>query len=136
MQPTIHVRITSNTLGKIKSGAPAEVDRRLRMLTQMGLNKARQLISESPPTGAVYPRGTITHVASSPGNPPRIDTGNLINSIYEDESGPLRRVIGVGADTGEHLEFGTDDMQPRPFMGPMAQWLETQIDGVFQGLIE
>ena len=38
-------------------------------------------MQQTPKDGREYPRGKKTHVASSAGNPPAIDTGRLINSI-------------------------------------------------------
>lgn len=75
-------------------------------------------------TGRTYKRRGITHQASSPGQPPSSDTGNLLNSIHT--------VVNAAADTVEvragggssqvkyaaMLEFGTANMAERPFMRP------------------
>ena len=99
---------------------------------------AMRSIKGSPATGATYTRGNKTHTASSPGNPPRIDTGRLYNSIRWVLS-PVEAVIGVfgsmnlkgqlidqsegnsdseRADYAAFLEFGTTKMEPRPFLFP------------------
>ncbi len=75
----------------------------------------------TPKTGRVYRRqkGKKRHVASSPGNPPAIDTGELIRSITTDAR---RRTVEVGAEIGAphslFLEKGTDKMGARPFLEP------------------
>lgn len=69
---------------------------------------------------------------SPPGSPPGIDTGNLKNSItVANGRNDLHKTIEVGADYGESLEFGTTQLAARPFMTPMAVWLEKQIDRIF-----
>jgi HK97 gp10 family phage protein len=82
-------------------------------------NEAITLIQNSPATGRTYQRRGVTHVASSPGNPPRTDTGTLINSIrtkfmYENLTG----IVNAGARYAAPLEFGTQRIEPRPFMRP------------------
>ena len=71
-----------------------------------------------PKSGRGYRRGNRTHQASAPGEAPAVDTGLLINSIQTAEEGDLRAVLGVGAEYGIWLEFGTRRMAPRPFLGP------------------
>jgi len=85
---------------------------------------------DSPPTGKLYFRGTRTskkgkatkvfHRASSPGNYPRVDSGDLVQSI-----GITRGIdeIQVGSRIFQDpypyfLEVGTDNMEPRPWLGP------------------
>jgi HK97 gp10 family phage protein len=99
---------------------------------------AMRSIKGSPASGATYTRGNITHTASSPGNPPRIDTGRLYNSIRWVLS-PVEAVIGVfgsmnlkgrlidqsegnsdseRADYALYLEMGTQHIKPRKFLTP------------------
>ena len=131
MQPTISVIVKDNQLPRLKAAAPADADRALRVLANEGLNKWKLLIHESPPTGRSYTRGTVTHVASSPGNPPRSDTASLINSLNVQSAGHLRYEIRDGVAHGVLMEFGTDDVEARPSAGPMALWLEGQVEDVF-----
>ncbi len=77
----------------------------------------------TPKTGRVYFRGKgkkrKRHVASSFGNPPAIDTGELLRSITHEARA---REIEVGAEIGapyaEYLEKGTPKMFKRPFLEP------------------
>lgn len=103
------------------------IQKRVKRATARGLfrateavrNEAISLVQNSPATGRTYQRRGIAHVASSPGNPPRTDTGNLINSIrtkfmYENLTG----IVNAGALYAAPLEFGTPKIEPRPFMRP------------------
>ena len=57
------------------------------------------------------------HRASAPGAPPAPDTGDLRRSTFMEESGN-RILVGVQMAYARFLEFGTEHMQPRPFMRP------------------
>jgi HK97 gp10 family phage protein len=73
----------------------------------------------TPKTGNVYRRGGKEHIASSPGNPPAKDTGELIRSIVVDNAGDTIEVgVTSGAPYGKYLERGTDKMKARPFLQP------------------
>lgn len=59
------------------------------------------------------PKRNVT--ASKPGDPPNSDTGRLINSIKfrKDKNAYL---VGTNVRYGSHLEFGTLNMAPRPWL--------------------
>ena len=59
------------------------------------------------------PKRTV--FASNPGDPPNSDTGRLINSIRFRKSGNAY-LVGTNVSYGSHLEFGTLDMKPRPWL--------------------
>lgn len=77
-----------------------------------------------------------TKSPSDPGSPPGVVIGNLVGSINVTPGGAMTRNINVGADYGIHLEYGTSKMAARPFMGPMAMWLEGEIPRIWQGILE
>lgn len=83
-------------------------------------NNAIRSIKNTPATGRTYKRGSITHTASSAGNPPRNDTGRLVGTINA-SVGKLEAIIGAYAQYASWLEFGTRNMQPRPFMFPALE---------------
>jgi HK97 gp10 family phage protein len=61
------------------------------------------------------------YTASAPGEPPAVRTGRLRNSIkYVIVGGGLRLLgrVGTSLDYAPHLEFGTRNMAPRPFLMP------------------
>lgn len=70
-----------------------------------------------PKHGALY----HGHRASAPGEPPAIDTGNLLNSITHRMTGPTEGEVAVGAEYGVYLEMGTRRQAPRPFLGPAVE---------------
>lgn len=76
-------------------------------------------ILNTPKTGRVYRRGGVTHQASAPGEAPASDTGRLVGSIETeyDEDELTGRVVARVA-YGEMLEYGTQTIEPRPFMRP------------------
>ena len=82
---------------------------------------------QTPGSGEVYTRGSVSHQASAPGQPPAIDTGTLINSVNVDDVTPTEAVLGVGAEYAEYLEFGTSRMEARPFLRPAMDENENEI---------
>lgn len=65
--------------------------------------------------------GNIEHHPSLPGNPPAPDTGNLRASIHYtqgEENGKPIGIVGTDVEYGKHLEFGTSQMLPRPWLKP------------------
>ena len=65
--------------------------------------------------------GGTPHVASRPGEPPRIDTKNLHESIMtetEAERTSVETRIGTNVIYGRYLEMGTSKMKPRPWLRP------------------
>lgn len=59
------------------------------------------------------------HTASKPGNPPNSDTGDLVKSIgFEVDMQNLTAKVGTGLLYGAHLEFGTRNIAPRPWLLP------------------
>lgn len=71
-----------------------------------------------PKTGNVDSRG---HQASAPGEAPAIDDGTLAGSVQAYMETDTKGGIGVSAEHGPHLEYGTSNMAPRPFMVPAAE---------------
>lgn len=71
---------------------------------------------------SMTPGGTgTTHVPSSPGQPPAVDTGRLRASITHEvgrDSGGLVAKVGTNVTYAAHLELGTSKMAARPFLRP------------------
>lgn len=75
------------------------------------------------PAGRSYTREGVTHIASTPGNPPNIDLGGLTGKMRTERRGKLHYEIMDGVSYGVLLELGTSRMAARPFMTPvMEQW--------------
>lgn len=125
----LSVKITQNRIPIIARESPAKVDRLVAALAEMGRGQAVLLLNTQT-SGKSEKRynPTRTVTVSEPGDAPNTDTGALANSITVQPAGHLARVIAVGAEHGEWLEFGTADMAARPFMTPMSEWLQRQVN--------
>lgn len=84
-------------------------------------SNAVRSIQRGPKTGRAYPpvrgRRGQPHQASAPGQAPATDTGRLAQSIRWVKDGD-DYLVGTELEYGEHLEFGTSRMQPRPWLVP------------------
>ena len=76
-----------------------------------------------PKSGFTYKRGGRIHTASAPGEPPATDTGQLAASIVPifPKGRDLEGAVAARAVYAKWLEFGTEDMEPRPFLGPAIE---------------
>lgn len=136
---SLYVRVIQNDFAKLKKQSPKQAGQALRALAEEGRSIAVISMDESPADGRSYTRGNVTHVASSPGNPPRPDTATLRNSVYvPPTNNSFEQRIAVGAEHGIYQEFGVEEngLEPRPFMGPMARELERLIPDFFEGFLE
>jgi len=83
------------------------------------------------------------HRASAPGEAPATDTGRLANSIQADIQGKQATVF-TNLEYAPWLEFGTQEMEPRPFMVPamekerpkFEQRLNRIVDAAAKGIIK
>lgn len=78
---------------------------------------------------------TVGPPRSSPGEPPHVDTGELISGIFYNVSDDLQLTVGFTADYGWDLEYGTSKMAARPFLRNtldemMPEILETSMEGL------
>ena len=80
--------------------------------------KASMLAEKS---GALYRRGKVTHQASAPGEAPAVDTRQLVGSIVTERLAPMRHAVNANTEYAIHLEYGTRNMAPRPFMRPALE---------------
>ena len=61
-----------------------------------------------------------SHQASAPGEMPALDTGALAASIQTDVTG-TKGTVYTNQEYAEYLEYGTSNMEPRPYMTPAAE---------------
>ena len=72
-------------------------------------------------SGRVYrvPGTQVTYVASAPGEPPAVQTGQLRNSVkgrVYTEGASVKGEVGTELMKGLYLEKGTINMAPRPWL--------------------
>lgn len=102
-----------------KASVRAATMRGIVKATEAVKTEAIRLILSGPKTGRDYRRRSVLHKASAPGEPPASDTGTLVNSIAtEYDQAALTGQVVVRAPYGPYLEFGTQKMEPRPFLRP------------------
>ena len=83
-----------------------------------------------------------THTASAPGEFPATDTGflvaNITTSVFSKPNGEVVGQIVSAAPYSKYLEFGTTNMQPRPFMQKGLEMNRRKIDNIFkqEGLVD
>lgn len=61
------------------------------------------------------------HQASAPGEMPAIDLSNLANSIQAEMDGRTSGAVYTNAEYAGHLEYGTVNMEARPYFTPAAE---------------
>lgn len=102
----------------------AALDRLIREHPQ----KAGQRVRAMALDGDRYVKNSMGTSPSAAGDPPGVDTGALKNSIHVERRGVMNQAIVTGVDYDAHLEFGTVKMGARPYMGPMAFWLQQNVE--------
>ena len=110
------------TLRRLGVNADKELSDAVRMTAQAIRNNAIKSIARGTKSGDVYEKTNPrrTHTASGAGESPATDTGRLVGSIRADIAG---KDASVSANTtyAAALEFGTRNMEPRPYMVPALE---------------
>jgi len=106
-------------INRMKNELPKRLDAALLTGSLDTMNEAKKSIQAHQSSGNTYTRRSVTHTASTAGNPPNSDTGNLVDNIT------IKKINGgydvgsrKGAPYGVHLEFGTSKMAARPWLTP------------------
>lgn len=124
------IEIDTLLMRTIRKALPDKLNEILRQGGEQMVNEMKLSMGSSPP-GETYVRGGVSHVASVPGEPPNPDSGSLLGSIRGNPSGHLRYRIEDGVEHGLYMEFGTETVEPRPWMNPIFnKWR----DGLFTDL--
>lgn len=104
---------------KLTVGVKKAIMRAVAMTAHDVRNDAINSITSGQKSGQVYTRRGITHQASAPGEAPAADTGVLHNSIDVIlNPATLSARVNASAKYAAALEYGTEKMQPRPYMRP------------------
>lgn len=107
-------------LKEVKQSNVTFVDKILNAMANETQSNAIQLIQGGSRSGKTYKRGGKEHIASSAGEPPKTDKGNLVANIIAEPRGRLLYVAGSNkkAPYGLYLELGTRNISPRPWLQP------------------
>ena len=113
----------------------AAAGRALNASAQIVRTATIDLIQRSPKTGLTYKRRTVTHKASAPGEPPATDTGFLVSQIFAKvDVARLVADVESRAPYSKFLEFGTVNMEARPFLMPAFEQSKPRIRAIFAKL--
>lgn len=91
-------------------------DRILKLIVFEAKGQAQELHRDSPRGGIQYGK----HKASAPGEPPAVDTGDLLASIYAKGPTGLTAEMGAAESYAGYLEEGTRFMAARPWLNKAA----------------
>ena len=110
MTAEIQITIDTAKLDRLIGSLPVSVDTVMGKVANDAVAKMADHMAERK-SGLVY----AGHQASAPGEAPAIDTGHLINTLYAKRIKRGEWEAGTTAEYGPHLEFGTTQMEARPF---------------------
>lgn len=118
-----NVKVDTAKMTKIISETPKRAEIALGMVAEEIVTDIKLSMQASPPTGRKYRRRSITHTASSAGNPPRPDTGALMGSIRHQKAGRLTEHIMDGVEHGFYQEV----LYNRPWMRPAMERIAPRV---------
>jgi len=104
---------------EVKRAIDGTIEQKLDILGPVLVEKVRDKISQRG-TGREYKIFGKIHVASAPGQPPVIMTGDLHGSIGHEVTKALfliNLLIGSWSDHAVAMEFGKDNVAARPWLG-------------------
>jgi len=124
---------------KLRKRIVTNPEKHLKRLVQRAASlveeEAKKSIVSGNKSGRTYTRGSISHTASAPGQPPASDTSFLVQNITSQVKSEGTNVIGqivASAPYAKPLEFGTTQMSPRPFMQPALNKNRAKINRIFK----
>jgi hypothetical protein len=119
------VTVDTRILQRIIANLPDALDGFIGEVANEMLGDVMLGFGSSPP-GIEYKRGDSVHVASSPGYPPNPDTGTLRGSMMVSRVQDNERILHDQTEYGVYQEFGTEAIEPRPFLGPVVRNWQNQ----------
>ena len=120
---TIEINGLDEILSKLSKSSKeieAPIKQGLTAIAFDALESAQVLIQRGPKTGRIYKRKNVKHQASAPGEAPATDEGELVNSFQVNVLSFDKIDLINAAGHAFYLEYGTREIQPRPFMRPAA----------------
>lgn len=121
-------------LGKFEDKNIDEMDSLMAEMAFDTQNEAVRSIQRGGRSGRTYKRRGITHTASAAGEPPKSDTGQLVQNITVERHSKADYTVGSrkGAPHGFWLEFGTRFMEARPWLKPAYDKVVRMKRGLFR----
>jgi phage gpG-like protein len=119
------VVVDTRILERIIADLPDKIDSFIEEVANEMLNDVVLSFGSSPP-GIEYKRGDSVHVASSAGYPPNPDTGTLKASMTVSRERANERIVHDQTEYGVYQEYGTEAIEARPFLGPVARSWQNQ----------
>ncbi|QDC37099.1 HK97-gp10 family putative phage morphogenesis protein [Sphingobium fuliginis] len=116
-------------LRKMTTGMRKEASKLVYTLADMHATEAALSITAGAVSGN-------NHKPSSPGQPPNADTHGLDRSIHAEQTGPLVAQSVADAPYAADLEWGTQNMEERPFMRPAAKKIRKQADKLAKAAVD
>jgi len=113
-----NVQRLNRKLGRIPAEARRRVEAALLASAAEMNSHAIVKIQTNSGSGRGYKRGSRTHIASSPGEFPNTDRGELVSKMFFELRSRLTVAWGNFAKHARPLEFGTSRMAARPFIRP------------------
>lgn len=140
MRAGIKVKNTDKVIKKLQQ-LPAKVTVEVKKAVETSAllveGTAKTSIQRGPKSGEIYVRQNITHQASASGEAPATDTGALASSIshwFKDDG--LSVLIGSYLQYARFLEYGTVNMDARPFLFPSVESNRQAIRQMFADAIK
>jgi hypothetical protein len=128
--------IQANIERDLMSGIERATNKALNHLALQAQSYAVQAILQGPKTGRIYKRGAVSHRASAPGEAPANDLGFLAQSLRIQVTDRNTVNLSALAPYAVHLEYGTRNMAPRPFLRPAGEKAGRNSKEVFTAYIK
>lgn len=111
---------SKNALRKMGNNVDDLLDKEVMLAAIDTANISRKSIQRGVKTGRTYEKYNPrrTHRASAKGEAPATDTGALVSSITQEKTGKAEAITGSRIVYSKFLEFGTQNMDERPFLKP------------------
>jgi hypothetical protein len=131
----ISIEVLEQAMAGVESDLQARIEKGtlngLKALALMAQGDAQRRVLKGPKTGRWYGR----HRASAPGEAPANDTGFLAGSIKIEVTEKLQVDLRALAPYAIHLEYGTVNMRPRPFLRVSAAEVGKQAPQVIDAYV-
>ena len=95
-------------------------------------NATVQRIQRGPASGRVYGN----HQASAPGEAPATDLGQLASSYFIAQEDDYSWIVASPLPYARFLEFGTQNMEPRPHLPPSVEEETPKLQKALEGILK